>query len=147
LALVGLFAAVLGALSGSILFGLVAWEVLPILHDPIIMGLNGKQLVEMAGGVRMVLLMGLREGGLFGLRLGMILGLFGGMISGGAFAIRHFVTRLSIWLDRESPLAYRSFLDYAVDRLFLFKLAGGGGYLFAHETLSKYFISIHKAQT
>jgi eukaryotic-like serine/threonine-protein kinase len=134
-----------GSFIGTFIFA-IAWKILPTIHDPIAFGLNGAQMVVMVGGLKGMLLLGLKAGALDGLRFGIVLGLFGAMIYGGAFAIRHFVTRISAWLHRESPLAYASFLDFAVDRLFLLKLTEGGGYLFAHDTLAKYFISINQEQ-
>jgi hypothetical protein len=145
LAVVAFCVTVVGGLIG--IFGsILAWKLLPAIHEPIVLGLNGEQFIEKVGGLRGLLLAGLQLGSLHGLRFGMVLGLFGGMISGGAFAIRHFVTRISAWLHQETPLAYASFLDFAVDRLFLLKLAEGGGYLFAHDTLAKYFISVNQSE-
>jgi eukaryotic-like serine/threonine-protein kinase len=144
-AIIALIGTVVGGFVGCIASAL-AWKILPAMHDPIVLGLTGAQLVEKAGGLKGMLIFGLQTGGSDGLHIGIVLGLFGAMISGGAFAIRHFVTRVSAWLHRETPLAYTSFLDYAVDRLFLLKLTEGGGYLFAHDTLAKYFISINQGQ-
>jgi hypothetical protein len=46
----------------------------------------------------------------------------------------------------KTPLPYVPLLDDAVIKLFLLKQAGGGGYLFVHDTLAKYFASLHQAQ-
>ena len=63
---------------------------------------------------------------------------------GGLFALRHFVFRLILWLNRVNPLNYVRFLDYAARRLFLSKV--GGGYIFVHRMLMDYFASLHRTK-
>jgi len=90
------------------------------------------------GGVISGLWFGQSDGPVFGLMFGLI----GGLFSGGLFAIRHVFLRLMLSMSRLAPMAYRSFLDYAAERLFLRKV--GGGYVFAHRTLLEYFASLRE---
>ena len=55
--------------------------------------------------------------------------------------MRHFVCRLVLWMNREAPLNYVRFLNYAVERIFLRRV--GGGYTFVHRMLAEYFASFH----
>jgi hypothetical protein len=84
----------------------------------------GWRFLRVAGGMEYIVI------------LGLLLGLFGG----GLFALRHFVTRLVLWMTRSGPLNYVRFLDSAVDLLFLRKV--GGGYIFSHRGLLEYFASL-----
>src|SRR5438094_5798981 len=61
---------------------------------------------------------------------------------GGLFSVRHFVCRLVLWMNREAPLNYVRFLNYAVERIFLRRV--GGGYTFVHRMLAEYFDSFHR---
>jgi eukaryotic-like serine/threonine-protein kinase len=140
----GVLCLIVGSVMG-IFTGYLAWKLLPTLKDPIVFGLNGAQLVEKGGGLRGLLIIGLTDFSMTGLHVGLSIGLFLGMVSGGAFAIRHLVTRIYTWLAREAPLPYVPFLDYAVDKLFLLKQAGGGGYLFAHAMLAKYLAHLYES--
>ena len=82
-----------------------------------------------------------RIGGLIqGLVLGFSGGLIVGLISGGLFSLKHFLLRLTLWMNGLAPLNYVRFLDYSVGRLFLCKV--GGGYIFMHRILMEYFVSL-----
>jgi hypothetical protein len=75
-----------------------------------------------------------------GLGVGLLFGLIAGLIGGGQFSIRHFVIRLFMRISRLAPLNYARFLDYAAERLFLYKV--GSGYIFVHRFLMEYFASL-----
>jgi len=85
-----------------------------------------------------------RESGWYMLLPGWMIGCFLGMIvwlvSGGLFSLKHFALRLALWIFRSAPLRYVTFLNYAVERLFLRKV--GGGYIFVHRMLLDYFASL-----
>ncbi|NEQ63249.1 MAG: tetratricopeptide repeat protein, partial [Moorea sp. SIO4A1] len=59
---------------------------------------------------------------------------------GGLTSFQHFTLRLLLWMDRLSPWNYARFLDYATERIFLYKV--GGGYTFIHRLPMDYFASL-----
>jgi hypothetical protein len=75
-----------------------------------------------------------------GLEAGLTAGLISGLFAGGLFFIRHFVIRLALRIRRLAPFNYVRFLNYAADRLFLYRV--GGGYIFIHRLLREYFSSL-----
>ncbi|GAC1357645.1 MAG: hypothetical protein NVSMB38_40230 [Ktedonobacteraceae bacterium] len=78
-----------------------------------------------------------------GLRFGLLLGLPFGLIFGGGTFIRHFILRLCLWRAKFIPWNYTRFLDYAANRILLYKV--GGGYMFVHPLLRDYFASLGSA--
>jgi len=62
-----------------------------------------------------------------------ILAALGGGQRSGIVLIQHFMLRLFLWFNRNTPWNYARFLDYASDRIILQKV--GGGYIFVHRLL------------
>lgn len=87
---------------------------------------------------------GLHVGLLVGLLGALLLGLTGGLIYGGSAFLNHFILRLVLWRCGVIPLHYVPFLDYCVDRLFLYRV--GGGYVFIHRRIQEYFASLYEAK-
>jgi hypothetical protein len=75
-----------------------------------------------------------------GLLLRLIFALIFGLISGGLFALKNAILRLSLLQSRSAPLRYVTFLNEAKDLLFLRQV--GGGYIFTHRLLRDYFASL-----
>jgi hypothetical protein len=107
-------------------------------------------------GLRSGLTFGLLGGLVFGLvfgPFGLFFGLLGGTISGliyglsdgGVAYIQHIVLRLLLWRAGSMPLNYPRFLDYASERVLLYKVCGG--YMFTHRMLLDYFTSLHTMPT
>jgi MFS family permease len=106
-------------------------------HRSITMALGVWLIFGLSIGLIYVLIVG---GATDGLNLGLSVGLIAGLIGGGLFSLRHFVLRLVLGISGSAPFDYVSFLDYAVERLFLRKI--GGGYIFTHHMLMEYFASM-----
>lgn len=66
-----------------------------------------------------------------------LLGLICGLFFGGHACIQHYLLRFFFWRDNRAPLRCVTFLEFAVDRAFLYRV--GGGYLFIHRSLAEYF--------
>jgi hypothetical protein len=75
-----------------------------------------------------------------GLIDGTIVGLAAGLYCGGTAYVQHFVLRFLLYYTRHVPFNYPRFLDYAAERILLRKV--GGGYIFIHRLLLKYFASL-----
>jgi len=54
--------------------------------------------------------------------------------------IKHYVVRMTLWLNGHTPFKFVKFLDDCA-RLILLKKVGGG-YIFIHRTLLEYFAEI-----
>ena len=78
-----------------------------------------------------------------GLVCGLILGLAVGLLNGGMACIKHALLRWSLWRAGVIPWHYSRFLDYGVERIFLYKV--GGGYLFVHRLLLEYFATLYSS--
>lgn len=77
----------------------------------------------------------------FGLLVGPFFGLLFGLVYGGGMAtIKHLVLRFMLWNNGYIPFNYIPFLDYASECILLRKI--GGGYIFAHQLLQSYFVSL-----
>ncbi|NEZ62993.1 NACHT domain-containing protein [Leptolyngbyaceae cyanobacterium CCMR0082] len=146
----GLFFGLMGGLLGSIA-GLISG-----FRGPAIQTSNGVNQ-GIWKSVRNALLAGLSAGLIFGLIAGLIAGIFGGLVNslkygliyalgtglvggvifGGSACFRHFILRLLLYRQSNSPWNYARFLDYAADRLFMQKV--GGGYIFVHRMLMEHF--------
>ncbi len=74
-------------------------------------------------------------------RLGLVAGLLSIVstlfIFGGGNVANHFYLRFLLWLTKDLSWDLVSFLEFSVNRVFLHRV--GGGYLFTHQTLQKYF--------
>jgi hypothetical protein len=60
-----------------------------------------------------------------------------GLAFGGYACVSHAALRLALWRRGALPPRASSFLDYATERLFVYKV--GGGYIFTHRLLQEYF--------
>jgi DNA polymerase III delta prime subunit len=113
----------------------------------LILGLSGGLIGILRSGplykASGVMNVGSISGLVLGLAYGLTCGLIIGMVAGGLFSLRHFVLRLALRISGLAPLHYVSFLDHAVERLFLRKV--GGGYMFVHRELMEYFASLAEA--
>ena len=78
-----------------------------------------------------------------GLSTGLGVALVGGLAYGGYACLSHLFLRLILWRCGAMPLNYVRFLDYCAERIFLRKV--GGGYIFIHRLLLKYFASLEDA--
>ena len=59
---------------------------------------------------------------------------------GGSAVIKHYVVRMTLWLNGHTPFKFVKFLDDCA-RLILLKKVGGG-YIFIHRMLLEYFAEI-----
>jgi hypothetical protein len=59
------------------------------------------------------------------------------MVYGGLDVVQHYVLRLILFIQGQTPRNYAHFLDYAVGCIFLQRV--GGGYRFIHRLLLEYF--------
>lgn len=109
------------------------------LYFGLYMGLFGVVFFGLYGVLHFGLY-GLVFGGLYG---GLFGGLFGVLSKGGGAYVRHIMLRSMMWVNGYTPMNYAGFLDYAADRLFLYKV--GGGYIFIHRSLLEYFADLEPA--
>jgi hypothetical protein len=91
-------------------------------------------------GLLVGLLFGLIGGLSIGLSVGPIAGLIVGLHRGGSAVIKHYVLRLILWRNGDTPLNFIKFLDHC-DKLILLKKVGGG-YIFIHRMLLEYFAEL-----
>jgi hypothetical protein len=69
--------------------------------------------------------------------IGLLFGLSMGLSFGGLFAIHHIALRFILSANNSMPMNYVNFLEYASERLFLRRVAGG--YIFVHRLLMEHF--------
>lgn len=62
------------------------------------------------------------------------------LINGGFACVQHFMLRFYLWQTKCTPWSYPRFLDYAKQRILLYKV--GGGYTFTHMHWRDYFASL-----
>ena len=67
-----------------------------------------------------------------------------GLSFGGLAWIQHWILRLILYLEDLIPWNYVSFLDYAAQRIFLYKV--GGGYIFIHRYLLEHFAKMSETE-
>lgn len=111
----------------------------------LVFGLNGWSISELIFALKGGLIFGLL-GGLFG---GMFGGLFGtlsfGLVFGGLQpAIQHFVLRILLTTEDNTPWNYERFLEHAVKHRFIQR--NGGRYRFIHSLLRKHFAQMTPQQ-
>jgi len=158
-----LFGSVKGVVGG-LLLGLVGglFSGLGVGLEEVSFGekMDTENIVKPNQGIWNSLQSGLVGGMVFGLTIGLACWLLGGLgfrllgldigLSAGLFFgvdafIAHFTLRFLLWRADYMPWAYARFLDYASERLLLRKV--GGGYIFAHHLLMKYFASLPFSQS
>jgi len=100
--------------------------------------------IALITGTSIGLLTGLIMGSFVGVGSGVFNGLINGlvaaMVAGGLFCLNHLVTRVVLFMTRAAPFHYARFLNYAVERAFLYRV--GSGYIFVHRMLREYFASL-----
>jgi hypothetical protein len=72
--------------------------------------------------------------------LSCLAGLCIGLLNGGLDFLMHFLLRLFFRQRRSFPFRAVPFLDFAADRILLYKV--GGGYVFIHRLLLEHFASL-----
>src|SRR5260370_36085772 len=72
-----------------------------------------------------------------GFIFGILCGICGWLFNGGIVCIQHVALRCLLWRPGFTPGAYVRFLDYAIERMLLYKV--GGSYIFMHRLLNQYF--------
>jgi hypothetical protein len=118
------------------------------LKNWLIFGLLSGLLSSLSAGLIGVLIFGLIDGLIGMLIVGLIIGLVWGLIvglvlgldNGGAFILNHFFIKTILQQADYIPRPYIDFLDYAVERNFLYKK--GGGYIFIHRMLMEFFTGL-----
>jgi transcriptional regulator with XRE-family HTH domain/DNA polymerase III delta prime subunit len=75
----------------------------------------------------------------FALIFGIIFALQFVMLQGGIAYLQHYILRLYLWKAGFMPWRYAAFLDYATERVLLYKVRGG--YMFFHRLLLDYFVT------
>ena len=85
---------------------------------------------------------GLDSGLVFLSFYGLLIGFMFGLRFGGHAYLHHFALRLVLWHNNFAPLRYVRFLDYAVARIFLYKV--GGGYAFVHRLVLEHFAALYQ---
>ncbi len=69
--------------------------------------------------------------------IGITFGIICSLFFGGHACIQHYLLRYFMWRNKTAPLRYIPFLEFSVNRAFLYRV--GGGYLFMHRSLAEYF--------
>lgn len=95
--------------------------------------LVGLVLGAMLGATVGLLVNGL-QGAIF---MSAMLGVISGLFFGGHACMQHYLLRYFLWRSKTAPFRYIPFLEFSVDRVFLYRV--GGGYLFIHRSLAEYF--------
>jgi DNA polymerase III delta prime subunit len=153
----GFFGGIIVGLTVQLVYGLLGGFIAPTDVQPTQPGLGiqvaGRNaritvLVSTVAGALLGGLIGAFFGGLgFGLGLGLGLGLGVGLIAGsqvgGETWIRHHILRWLLFHNGYLPRDAIAFLDYASDRVLLYRT--GGGYLFIHRLLRDYFAEFSPA--
>jgi hypothetical protein len=139
----GLFSGLIGGLKGEP----IAETIYP--GQILFFSARNSLLVFMLFWLSITLLFGLSTALFFGLSLALIddfiigmkfglgVGLIFGLVSGGLAVIQHYILRLSIALQRLFPWRLIPFLEYASDRIFLYRV--GSGYIFIHRSFMDHF--------
>lgn len=73
---------------------------------------------------------------------GVLVAVVAGLFFGAHVYMQHYLLRFFFWLNRDAPWRYASFLDFSVERVFLYRI--GSGYLFIHRDLLEYFYQQYK---
>ncbi|MGK7940907.1 MAG: CHAT domain-containing protein [Crocosphaera sp.] len=71
---------------------------------------------------------------------GLMAGSFISLSVGSKSFMQHIALRIILYFQGDSPLNYANFLNYATERLFMYKV--GGGYIFIHRMLMEHFANM-----
>lgn len=110
------------------------------LYNAIIVGIFGLTF-GLSFGLIFSLGLGLGYGMNFGLGFGLSFGLGFGLFFGILGLIQHHILRLLLTKDKILPKRLISFLNYAVDLIFLRRV--GGSYIFVHRLLMEHFAEMY----
>jgi hypothetical protein len=108
-----------------------------------LVGLLAGPLAGLLGVLGFGLYGGLGAGLTRGLGAWLFVGLATRLRYGGWACLQHLVLRLGLQYYNCMPRHYADFLDYAAERLFLRRV--GGGYIFIHRLLQKYFATMYQS--
>jgi hypothetical protein len=114
------------------------------LRNAVLAGLFTWLAVALSIGVSSVPAFGLKGGVLVGGCTSLAFGVGVGAFLGGLAVLQHCVLRFLLALSGDIPWNFARFLDYATERIFLYKV--GGGYIFIHPLLQDYFASLYEGQ-
>lgn len=140
---------ILGGLSGSIFRqrSVPNQGIRLSLKNALFMGGVGGIVMGIAGGLTGLIITVLISGQVDTVIYVTLFGLYGVFFSvvmalwyGGLDVIQHYILRACLRYFEKSPLNYRSFLDYAIERIFLRRV--GGGFIFIHRLLQEYFAKL-----
>jgi len=115
------------------------------LKNSLVVFLVTSLTIGLSFGLIVGLIVGLSAGVIVGLIVGLYAGLIVGLNRGGSAVIKHYVLRLILWLNGNTPFKFIKFLDQCA-RLILLKKVGGG-YIFIHRMLLDYFADIPAQHT
>lgn len=146
--IVGLFVALLGGLINLLYAESVETRISPNqgTRRSLLMALSAFLIFGLTVGLIILLTSVIRNEILYNvfiwisIYIGLFAGMIGWLIDGGLFFLSHFVIRLALRISGLAPFNYVRFLNYATDRLFLYRV--GGGYIFVHRLLREYFSSL-----
>ena len=82
---------------------------------------------------------------LYAIQFGVIAALIAGLRAGGLAYLQHYALRFMLARHDLAPRDYRKFLDFSVDRIFLYRI--GDGYTFIHGLLMEHFASLDPASS
>lgn len=129
---------IFGLIGG--LFGGISFGIAPVTTVPN-QGIrqSGKNAVVLGGTIALIFGAIFQiPGGINGLIGGLIFGLAAGLRYGGLVVIQHYVLRLLLYYNGDTPLNYARFLDYTAGELHSLQKVGGG-YIFVHRYLLEHF--------
>jgi len=115
------------AVVGVIVFGIVE-GIISVLMGISVVALSENLLI----GVIAVLFLSV---------VGLIMLIIPFLVYGGLDTIKHITVRFLLSRSEHLPWNLSSFLDYASDKVFLYKV--GGGYIFIHRLLMEHFATLY----
>lgn len=139
----GLLVGLGGGLIGGLLGGLSPRPVenTTIPNQRVYMSLKNSIFVFLIVGLLAGIVIGITFEATYGLVVGLILGFMGSLSNGGSAVIQHYYLRWIFYRTNNIPLRLTSFLDYAVDLIFLRRV--GGGYIFVSHSLMEHFAEMY----
>jgi hypothetical protein len=142
----GIWGGVITAMFGGLNSKIVKTKTVPnqgiglSVRNALVTGPGFGLIIGLVTGLHFWLFQGFWNGLNLGLFCGLTVGAIAFLWYGGSDAIQHYTLRFILWVKGHMPRNYISFLDYAVERIFLQKV--GGGYIFIHRLLLEHFAEI-----